>query len=216
MPCETQLVAARERFLAGGHYEFLAEAVAQRVQGEAVCEVGAGTGYYLSRAISDSRFGLATDVSTAACRRAAKCHPRVAAVVADTWAGLPIRDHSFDTVLCVFAPRNTAEFARILRPAGRLIVVSPRQDHLIELRESAGLLDIEANKDERIVESLSESFRLIGRCVLCDRLKLTREQARDLVGMGPNAFHSAKLPSADTEATAAVTVWTWEPQEARY
>ncbi len=154
-------------------------------------------------------------MSTAACRRAAKCHPRVAAVVADTWAGLPLRDHSFDTVLCVFAPRNAAEFARILRPAGRLIVVSPRQDHLTELRETAGLLDIEADKDERIVESLSESFRLVGRCVLCERLKLTSEQSRNLVEMGPNAFHSAKLPSADTEATAAVTVWTWEPQEAR-
>ncbi len=39
------MVAVRERFLPTGHYKFLAEAAAQRMQSEAICKVGAGTAY---------------------------------------------------------------------------------------------------------------------------------------------------------------------------
>ena len=47
---------------------------------------------------------------------------RAAAVVADSWARLPVRDGVLDRVLVVFAPRNGPEIARVLRPEGRLVV----------------------------------------------------------------------------------------------
>ena len=37
-----------------------------------------------------------------------------------------------DRVLVVFAPRNGPEIARVLRPVGRLVVVTPAADHLTE------------------------------------------------------------------------------------
>ena len=46
----------------------------------------------------------------------------VAAVVADTWDGLPLADGCVDLVQVVFAPRNPSEFARVLRPGGTLVV----------------------------------------------------------------------------------------------
>ena len=74
-----------------------------------------------SRALLD-RFpaaaGLALDVSKPALRRAARAHPRAAAVGCDAWGPLPLRDGVADAVLNVFAPRNAAEIARVLRPDG--------------------------------------------------------------------------------------------------
>lgn len=110
-----------------------------------VLDAGAGPGAYLSAvlaALPDTARGIAVDVSVPACRRAAKADPRAGAVVADTWAGLPVRSAVADVVLVVFAPRNLAEFARVLRPGGRLIAAMPDRDHLIELRDELGLLGI--------------------------------------------------------------------------
>ena len=60
--------------------------------------------------------GLAFDVTKPALRRAARAHPRVGAVLADTWGPLPLADGSADVLLNVFAPRNGPEMRRVLRP----------------------------------------------------------------------------------------------------
>src|SRR2546430_8546360 len=76
-----QMVDARAGFLAAGHYDFIARALADAVPGTdgLVVDVGAGTGYHLS-AVLDAHtdaVGLAVDVSKPALRRAARAHPRV-------------------------------------------------------------------------------------------------------------------------------------------
>ena len=43
----------------------------------------------------------------------------------DVFRPFPLADGVADVVLDVFAPRNPAEFHRVLRPTGRLIVVRP-------------------------------------------------------------------------------------------
>jgi 23S rRNA (guanine745-N1)-methyltransferase len=48
-------------------------------------------------------------------------------------AGLPLADACADLMLDIFAPRNGAEFHRVLRPGGALLVVTPHPDHLAEL-----------------------------------------------------------------------------------
>ncbi len=89
-------------------------------------DVGAGTGHH-SEGILDrlaGSHGVAVDVSRHALAAAASRHPRLAAVGADVWTGLPLRSDAVDVVLVAFAPRNTAEMHRVLRPDGRLVVLA--------------------------------------------------------------------------------------------
>ena len=205
------MLAARYRFLSAGWYEPLTRRVVATLAGaDRVLEAGAGTGHYIGAFLdaAPGATGLAVDVSPAACRRAAGRSPRLGAVVADVWGRLPVATEHLDAVLCVFAPRNPAEFARVLTPGGRLVVVTPGRDHLVELRESLGLLGLDPEKLERLDSSMT-GFDLVDRQELTHPLSLSVEATVDLVAMGPNAFHSHTAPTA-TRTTAAFTVSTFQ------
>jgi 23S rRNA (guanine745-N1)-methyltransferase len=211
-----EMVAARSAFLAAGHYQPVRAKVSDFVPQRArlIADVGAGTGYYLAGALdaAPEAAGIALDVSKAALRRAARVHPRAEAVLADAWAGLPLADGSADVLLNVFAPRNGAEFRRVLRPEGRLIVVTPLPQHLAELRERYGLLDVDPDKADRLATTLTE-FAVVEAEELEFPLTLTPDEVRALVGMGPSAFHTA-APDADgiTAVTVAVRVAAYRPR----
>lgn len=217
------MVADRAAFLAAGHYAPIAELVATAAVGRTVVEPGAGTGYYLAAALdrlsatAPAARGLATDLSAYACRRSAKL-PRTGAVVADTWAGLPIGDAVADTVLTVFAPRNLAEFARICSPAGRVAVVTPLPDHLAEVRRARGLLTIETDKHARLLGDAEPWLVHQGHEELRYRVHLTAAEVSALIGMGPNAFHEPEhAPSADDPSTTTVAARldVFTPQRAK-
>lgn len=118
------MVAARERFLGRGHYQPLAAAVqslaAQHDGGMPglVADLAGGTGYYLAGVLESlpHRHGACLDLSVPALRRAARAHPRAAALGADVWQPLPLADRSAVLVLSIFGPRNAAETSRILTP----------------------------------------------------------------------------------------------------
>lgn len=203
------MVEARDRVLTSGLFAPVAAEVGRRVASAAVvAEVGAGTGAYLAAALDGipGGRGIAFDVSVAAARRAARSHPRAASVVADVWRGLPVLPRRLGAVLCVFAPRNMAEFARVLSHRGLLVVVTPTQAHLAGLRERYGLLDIEPGKDERLRASAVGFFDAIA----VKRVEYTRhvsaEVVRDLIAMGPNAFHGVPAAVPDADVTVSVEV----------
>jgi len=203
------MLEARARFLAAGHYAPLADAVAAATAGAGrILEVGAGTGYYLARALDahPDAEGLASDVSPAAARRAARAHPRAAAIVADTWAGLPVADGAVDAVLCVFAPRNPAEFARVLAPGGRVVVAVPTAEHLAALRTRHGLLDVAGDKTDALLAGFP-GWDAHVRPVRW-RADLAADAVADLIAMGPNAFHGLPEGVAAESVAAAVDVVT--------
>ncbi|MDG4767964.1 methyltransferase domain-containing protein [Solwaraspora sp. WMMD406] len=209
----TEMVSARDRFLAAGnfaavrdsvvraasaHLHVIARPAGQPPAGQPpagqplVVDAGAGTGAYLS-AVLDARtdgHGLALDISKAAVRRAARAHPRSGAVRCDTWRSLPIVNGCADLVLNVFAPRNGAEFARILRPGGALIVVTPEPDHLGELVDALRLLRVDPEKEARVAAALGRYFRPSQSATIHDRLELDRAGAEAVVAMGPSARHA--------------------------
>ena len=197
-----EMVAARAAFLAAGHYGFISTGLAaagQEAGPGLVVDVGAGTGAHLG-AVLDARpdpLGLAVDVSRYALRRAARSHPRAAAVRADAWAGLPLRDGSARLLLDVFAPRHGAEFARVLCADGLLLVVTPEPDHLVELVTALDLLRVDPSKEDRLAAGLSPWFATVSSTPLCRSLSLDHEAISVLVGMGPSAGH------ADPEELAA-------------
>jgi len=208
------MVSARGRVLESGRFDPLLDLVAHHTgPARRVLEVGAGTGHYLCRSLGDepAARGLALDVSVAAARAAVRADERIAAVVADVWAGLPVRDHCLDTVLCVFAPRNLTEFARVLRTGGRLVVVTPNPGHLAVLRKRHGLLSIHPEKQERLVAAASEFFDLRVTSRVRTRILLSPDLATDVIAMGPNAFHDPPAVTGPVNDHLDATLRVFEP-----
>lgn len=190
------MVAARFDFLSSGHYRPLADAVAElaapalRGADAAVLDAGTGTGHYLNALLAvapASAIGL--DISKFALRRAARMNPDAVNLVSDVWQPLPVADAVVDVVTVVFAPRNAAEFARVLRPGGRLIVVTPRSGHLAEIAGQTGMLGIEPAKEERLAASLGEQFAHRSTRELDLALGLEPADVGNLALMGPAGHH---------------------------
>jgi 23S rRNA (guanine745-N1)-methyltransferase len=182
--------------------------------GGAVLDVGAGTGHHLAAVLdaAPGAAGIALDASRYAARRAARAHPRAGAVVADAWTGLPVRTGSIAVVLDVFSPRNGAETARVLRPGGLLVVVTPGPDHLTGLVDVLGGLQVDAAKDTRLAAALEPHLRPLDRAERRWALTLPHADAVRAVAMGPSARHLADIEAAVRElpdpvrATASIVV----------
>ena len=216
------MVAARVAFLGAGHYRSIADEIAARVGSGPVLDIGAGTAYYLGAVLDrlgdngsvDQIAGIALDASRYAARRAATAHPQIGSVVADAWSPLPVGDGAVSTVLSVFAPRDPAEIARILAPGGRVVVVTPEPEHLVEIQDVLGLLTVDPGKPDRLVDAFDGLLRPVERAELRREMRLTRDAVDALVRMGPSARHLrdehlvpavAGLPGVSA-VTLAVTV----------
>lgn len=197
-----EMVAARSDFLAAGHYDVISAALAEAAVTALadsptdayplVVDAGAGTGRHLAGVLAavPEAVGLALDIAKPALRRAARAHPRITAALADTWQRIPLADASATLVLNVFAPRNGAEFRRVLTPTGRLLVVTPDTDHLTELVAALGLLRVDPAKADRVAASLAGHFTEESTTVHRRQLTLSGAEVATLVGMGPSAWHT--------------------------
>lgn len=185
------MVAARAAFLTAGHYDPLITALPIDRAAEVIIDAGAGPGCFLAGVLdrTSAARGLAIDISVPACRRAARAHLRVGAAVADTWRGLPVLDGVADTIMVVFAPRNFAEFDRMITPTGRLIILTPEPDHLHELVRDLGLMTVDRDKTERLRRDADPWFEITRRTTIRFTVRLTGSELEQVVLMGPNAFH---------------------------
>jgi 23S rRNA (guanine745-N1)-methyltransferase len=133
-----EAVAARRRLHDRGVTAPLLSAISEMVTASAadtVLDAGCGDGFYLGNLAS--RYGFAAhgvDISIpavdAAARRYRGCHWSVAN--ADRF--VPYADHSCSLVMSITSRMNAAEFHRVLRDDGRLLVAIPAPDDLMELR----------------------------------------------------------------------------------
>ena len=218
---DMDMVNARETYLAMGHFAPFVETVTGAVQDAldsaslaeskpaSLLEVGAGTGYYLAHtldSIAEAR-GVGLDISPHAAKHLAKCHPRVGAVVADVWERLPIRDESVDAISVVFAPRNPAEFQRVLAPGGQVIVLTPGAGHLDELREPLGMLGVEEGKVERMYEQAEGFLEQVADPVdISFPIELDKASVAAQVGMSPSARHISAGELAERMAALPPTL----------
>lgn len=216
-----EMVAARETFLSAGHFAPFVEAVSAAAAdvlddndvpddaSPVILEVGAGTGYYLSHTldvVADAR-GVGLDVSTAAAKLLAKAHPRIGAIVADAWDRIPLQDESCDVISVVFAPRNPAEFARLLRPGGEVVTLTPAAGHLDELREPLGIIGIEDGKLDRLVEQAAGHLELVAEPEpIAFTMNLDKDAIAAQVGMSPSARHIDDLAARVAELPQTMTV----------
>ncbi|GGM22625.1 putative RNA methyltransferase [Promicromonospora citrea] len=222
------MARARRDFLAAGRYAPVRDAVAElaveAVGGTArhdgrdrvVVDVGCGTGYYLAGVLdalaADAAaevVGLGLDTSAHALRVAAKAHPRAAAATWDVFRPFPVVSEGADVLLDVFAPRNPAEFHRVLRPGGALVVVRPFGGHLAELRRQvARMVAVDPDKERRLHAALDPYLVAGPTREVRYTTPLTRQEATDLVLMTPSARHvsAAELSADDLPDEVTVSV----------
>ncbi len=127
------MVKARKDFLEKGYYGPLREKVNDILgKGNIVLDAGCGEGYYTSL-FSENNVVYGIDVSKEAVKYASvRCKKAKFAVA--SLADIPMPDNSVDALINIFAPDFPSEFLRVLKKKGKLIMVSPLENHLIELK----------------------------------------------------------------------------------
>jgi 23S rRNA (guanine745-N1)-methyltransferase len=216
---DRDMLDARRVFFEAGGFRAVTAALATVTEQECgsrapwwLLDVGAGTSHH-SKGILDrlaGGHGVAVDVSRHALAASARRHPRLAAVGADVWTGLPVRSAAVDVVLVAFAPRNAAEVHRVLRPDGRLLLLAPAADHLRELLVHASV-GIDAHKRERLDRQLGDRFELERRTRVTDRVHLCADAGAALYRMGPWARHAVTPRPLET-VTVAVELSVYRPR----
>lgn len=140
------MVAARREFLNNGHYQPIAEHLAELVgslcnDNSIIADAGCGEGYYLeqlrSKLKSDYRYTPAMigfDISKWATKAATR--RMMATWIVASNRNIPLALNSVDCLLSLFGFPVYPSFARILKPSGTLLMVDAGPQHLIELRET--------------------------------------------------------------------------------
>jgi 23S rRNA (guanine745-N1)-methyltransferase len=223
------MLRARRRFLDRGFYVPLSDGINQHIcdhlmgasslggssSPTCIADVGCGEGHYIGRLSRylDERgagtgvryFGL--DISKEAVRLAAKRYDGIWFFVGSTKHRILLAEESVQVILNVFAPRNSVEFARVSVRGGLLLVVIPHPDHLANLRSALDLLDIEADKRERVVEQMSEPFELVGEQTIGYDIVLDEDDVSDLIQMTPNYWHMSEVTRQAARAMGETRTW---------
>ena len=195
-------LVARRRFLGTGSYAPIAAALSEAVGvvDGAVLDVGCGEGYYTEHLAAAHRYGL--DVSKRAVQMAARRLPDSVFVVASAFR-LPVLTGSVAVVTSVFAPHPFDEFARVLRPGGRWVTVTPGPLHLVEMRPAAdGPAGEKARERERRRALAPVEAQHAQRLTFA--LELDDAAADDLFQMTPIRWQAGARPPL-----RAVTVDVW-------
>ncbi|WP_218617211.1 class I SAM-dependent methyltransferase [Cryptosporangium aurantiacum] len=184
------------------------------VRGATVLEAGAGEGYgadILSRA---ARRVIAVDYDAAACEHAAKAYPKLSVVRANL-VELPLAAQSVDIVVNLQViehlwdqPRFLAECARVLRPAGTLILSTPNR-----LTFSPGL-DAPVNPFHTRELSAAELTELLEPHFRVDRMYGVhhRGRLRRLDRRYANVVAPVPSPGGIVAAQFASPPATWHPR----
>ncbi len=135
-----EAMRARKNFLDAGYYRPLAErlcAMLREYRVQTVLDAGCGEGYYTNR-MAQSLHVYGVDLSKDGIDMAAKEAKRLslpAEYAVASLFDLPIADASFDAVVNLFAPCAEAEFSRVLKQNGILLVVGAGERHLFGLKQ---------------------------------------------------------------------------------
>ena len=144
-----EAVRARSSFLQHGYYAPAAMALTELVRnftpaGGLVLDAGCGEGYYSNMiatagypvlGIDLSKFAVDTAAKSARANRLQSQSSSSTLYAVGSVFELPVQDGCFQTVTNIFAPCAPAEYARVLKPGGHLIVAGAGERHLLGLKE---------------------------------------------------------------------------------
>jgi len=212
-----EMVAARQRFLAMGHYQSIAQAAATAVldalptdRSASCLDAGCGEGYYLrylQQAADATRAQpldlVAVDISKWAVQAAAKSGLNATCLVASN-ARLPILSGSIDCLLCMFGFPVLDEFSRILTDDGMLILVEAGPRHLFELRE---IIYTTAKSPRATDTRILDGFEFCETSVVSGEITLNRpSEIHDLLTMTPHLYRANPEGKSHALALSCLTL----------
>lgn len=211
------MIASRHAFFSRGHYEQLADTIAEivasyvaprdnAVSAARVLDAGCGEGYYVRRIrnwceqqqLAIDLCGI--DISKHGVKLAAKRDPQSAYAVASSH-DLPLPDQCADVIFTHFSPVFAESFRRVARPSAVVLVGSPGPMHLFGLKEL--VYERPAQHEETHALANETGFELIETHQIQYELSL-RDNASitDLLAMTPFYW------SASEETQAALVTRT--------
>lgn len=174
-----QAVEARRRLHARGVSAPLAAVIGEMLSAgpqDTVLDAGCGDGFYLGTLAARCGFaGHGVDISIAAVNAAARRYPNCRWIVANADRLIPYSDAAFSRVMTITARTNAAEFHRVLRPGGTLLVAVPSPHDLIELRGQG------KDRVSRVREEFHDGWRLIEQRRAETRAELDRPAVEDVL-----------------------------------
>lgn len=190
------MMQARRNFLDAGHYQPLQQRVGDwlmQLLPEVpvnVLDIGCGEGYYTHHVASRLHArGLAQvhglDVAKIAVRAGARRYRNVQFCVASSHR-LPFSDSQFDAILRIYAPCKAAELARVVKPQGYVLTVSPGPRHLLQFK---ALIYQDVQLHDTTPEQMP-GFTLIEQQQLSYDMTLNSEESAALLQMTPFAWRA--------------------------
>lgn len=134
-----EMITARDLVHKSNLYENLALKINELLSSyidnnQVILDSGCGEGYYLNYLKSSFTFqGIGVDISKFAIKKASKRYHDLFFIVASS-ADLPLKNNSVDIITAVFSPWFNKEFKRVLKDEGILLLVSPGEKHLLEIK----------------------------------------------------------------------------------
>lgn len=188
-------VLARRQFLDAGHYQPLRDALSDLLaplQADSLLDLGCGEGYYTQALQAQVPAVIGVDIAKPAIRLAARRLPGVTWLVA-TAAQLPCADASVDVVTSLFSPLPVDEMARVLKPGGHVLVVTPAPAHLWSVREAL-FGEVRAHDPDKFLADFATHFTLTARHTV---------------------HYPLTLPAADLDALLTMTPYAWKARPER-
>jgi 23S rRNA (guanine745-N1)-methyltransferase len=176
-------VAGRRRLHDLGVTKPLLRAIAEISDASAddvVLDTGCGDGFYLGTLASETGFAAhGVDISIPAVEAAARRYPpsdsKCEWIVANADRWVPYSEGSFSIILSITARMNSAEFRRVLKRDGRLLVAVPSPEDLIELRGKG------RDRVNRTIETFAPHFRLISQRRVTTAVDLDASAVHDVL-----------------------------------
>ena len=134
-----QQLIARRKFLSANYFSPLMVKLKTNISSKttSLLDVGCGEGYFtrlFQEHCPDAQiYGI--DISKAGIRLAAKGSLQRESYVVASSHLMPIANGSMDVVTRIYAPSKDEELCRVLKPGGKLFIVTPGERHLLGLRQ---------------------------------------------------------------------------------
>ena len=218
---DKKAVRSRTEFLNLGYYQPISDKVCEILsylnEQCAVVDAGCGEGYYTTRTAKQT--GAVTygfDLSKEAIVSASKSAKRQGISNAVFGVGgiyeLPVADESVDAITNIFAPCAEAEFSRVLKENGLLVVVTAGKNHLYGLKNA--IYDTVHTNEARA--DMPQNMILEQKHNVFYKIQLDNAEAiRNLFSMTPYSYRTSErdiqkllaLTSLETEVEVDIFVY---------